>query len=320
MSLSINNFLGLSGINTLLNNLLLNIYIIRIDYFFICKLYMSELIIRKIIGDVGQSSQIIIDNFNKLIKSNANIYTIIDNIPKYNKLYYIFIFIGILFFTTRYDIKLNFILGILLSVILIHYLISKDNVLQDNFIEDKDLQLRFLNNLLFDYREKYVTSVINDNFNINPPFDQSYLYLNPLIIQFFYNTRENSQYNLSNYVNSLSKINEILGLSFQMNIGLENPYQNYKTLKKLYNDALNSYHSIIYSIPSDKIVYKKFNNSLKILQSLLIKHLDDARVICKLKNNEEEINIDTLPDSILDSNINEDDTKTNGFSYNYSFF
>lgn len=281
---------------------------------------MSELIIRKIIGDIGKSSQVIIDNFDKLIRSNGNIYTTIDNIPNYNKLYYVFIFIGILYLTTRYDIKLNFILGLLLSVILIHYLISRDNVLQDNFIDDKDLQLKFLNNLLFDNNDKYVTSVINDNFNIQPPFDQSYLYLNPLIIQFFYNTRENSQYNLSNYISSLSKINDILALSFQMNIGVENPYQNYKTIKKLYNDALNSYHSIIYSLPSDKIVYKKFNSSLKILQSLLIKHLDDAAVICKLKNNKEDINIDTLPNSILDSDISEDDTKTEGFSYNYSFF
>ena len=281
---------------------------------------MSELIIRKIIGDIGKSSQVIIDNFDKLIRSNGNIYTTIDNIPNYNKLYYVFIFIGILFLTTRYEIKLNFILGILLSVILIHYLISRDNVLQDNFIDDKDLQLKFLNNLLFDNNDKYVTSVINDNFNIQPPFEQSYLYLNPLIIQFFYNTRENSQYNLSNYISSLSKINDILALSFQMNIGVENPYQNYKTIKKLYNDALNSYHSIIYSLPSDKIVYKKFNSSLKILQSLLIKHLDDAAVICKLKNNKEDININTLPNSILDSDISEDDTKTEGFSYNYSFF
>ena len=281
---------------------------------------MSELIIRKIIGDIGKSSQVIIDNFDKLIRSNGNIYTTIDNIPNYNKLYYVFIFIGILYFTTRYDIKLNFILGILLSIILIHYLISRDNVLQDSFIDNKDLQLKFLNNLLFDNNDKYVTSVINDNFNIQPPFEQSYLYLNPLIIQFFYNTRENSQYNLSNYVNALSKINNILALNYQMNIGVENPYQNYKTIKKLYNDALNSYHSIIYSLPSDKIVYKKFNSSLKILQSLLIKHLDDAAVICKLKNNKEDININTLPNSILDSEISEDDTKTEGFSYNYSFF
>ena len=161
---------------------------------------MSELIIRKIIGDIGKSSQVIIDNFDKLIKSNGNIYTTVENIPNYTKLYYVFIFIGILFLTTRYEIKLNFILGILLSVILIHYLISRDNVMQDNFIEDKDLQLKFLNNLLFDNNDKYVTSVINDNFNIQPPFEQSYLYLNPLIIQFFYNTRENSQYNLTNYI------------------------------------------------------------------------------------------------------------------------
>ena len=42
---------------------------------------MSELIIRKIIHDVGKSSQLIINNFEKLIQSNENIYSIIQSIP-----------------------------------------------------------------------------------------------------------------------------------------------------------------------------------------------------------------------------------------------
>ena len=41
---------------------------------------MSELIIRKIIHDVGKSSQLIINNFEKLIQSNENIYSIIETI------------------------------------------------------------------------------------------------------------------------------------------------------------------------------------------------------------------------------------------------
>jgi hypothetical protein len=281
---------------------------------------MSELIIRKIIKDVGKSSQVIIDNFDKLLKSNDNLYSTVEEIPNSNKLIYLFILVATLFFITRYDIKLNFILGLMVSLMIIHYLIAKDNVHQNRFIEDKDLQLKFLNNLMFYDDDKYVTSVMNENFNIDPPFEQSYLYLNPLIIQFFYNTRENSQYNLSNYINSLKKINNILGLSYQMSIGVQNPYQNRTTIKQLYNEALNNYHSIIYSLPSDNIIYTKFNNSLKILQSILTKHLNDAKIVCKLKNSKEEINIYTEPDSILDSNINENDTNTSGFSYNYSFF
>jgi hypothetical protein len=281
---------------------------------------MSELIIREIIQNIGKSSQIIIDNFDKLIQSNENIYSVINAIPNSKIVIYTFITLSIILFITKYDIRLNLILALMISLIVIHYLISKDNVLQDKFIDDKSLQLKFLNNLLFYQYDKYVTSVINDNFNINPPFNQSYLYLNPLIVQFFYNTRENSQYNLSNYVKSLRKINQLLGLCYQMNIGLNNPYQNYKTVKLLYKDALNSYQCIVHSLPSDTVTYNKFNKSLTLLQSLLVTHVDNAKVICKLKNSSEEININTLPDSILESNISDNDVYTKGFSYNYSFF
>ena len=170
---------------------------------------MSELLIRKIIHNVGKSSEIIIENFDKLVKSNENIYSIISTIPNNKKIIYIFISFGIVLFITKYDVRLNLILGLLLSVIVIYYLISKDSTLIENFIESKELQLKFLNDLLFYEKDKYVNSVINDDFNINPPFEQSYLYLNPLIVEFYYNVREYSQYNLSNYIRSLHKINEI---------------------------------------------------------------------------------------------------------------
>ena len=281
---------------------------------------MSELIIRKIIHDVGKSSQLIINNFEKLIQSNENIYSIIETIPNEKIFTYSFIVVIVVYIITKIDIKLNLLFALFISTIIIHYMISKDNVLQKEFIDSKDTQLKFLNELLFYEKDKYVTSVINDNFNINPPFEQSYLYLNPLIIEFFYNTKENSQYNLSNYISSLRAINSLLEINYQMSIHLENPFQNYKTMQKLYHDALNNYHSIIYSLPSNKVVYKKFNNSMKILQSLLLKHMNDAKIICKIKNNREDNNIYTLPDSILDENVSANDMKTKGFSENYSFF
>lgn len=281
---------------------------------------MSELLIREIIHSVGKSSEIIIENFDKLIKSNENIYSIISSIPNNKKIIYVFISFGIILFITKYDVRLNLILGLLLSVIVIYYLISKDSTLIENFIENKDLQLKFLNNLLFYEKDKYVNSVINDDFNINPPFEQSYLYLNPLIVEFYYNVREYSQYNLSNYIRSLHKINEILGICYQMNVGLENPYQNYVNVKKLYKDALNIYQCIIHSLPSDATTYNKFNKSLKVLQSLLVTHVNNARTICKIKNSKEDININTLPDSIIESNISENDMNTKDFSYNFSFY
>ena len=73
-------------------------------------------------------------------------------------------------------------------------------------------------------------------------------------------------------------------------------------------------------MPSNKIVYHKFNNSLKILQSLLIKHIEDAKTICKMKNSKEDNNINTLPDTILEDDVDANDMNIKGFSENYSFF
>lgn len=281
---------------------------------------MSELIIRKIIHNVGKSSQIIIDNFDKLIQSNESIYSIIQTIPNNKIIIYGFILVIVIFFITKIDIKLNLLFSCFIAGLIINYMISRDNVIQKNFIDVKDTQLKFLNNLLFYDDDTYITSVINEKFNIDPPFKQSYLYLNPLIVEFFYNTRENSQYNLSNYINSLRCINSMLGLNYQLNMKLENPYQNYDNMKKLYKEALNNYHSIIYSLPSNKVVYNKFNNSLNILQSLLIKHISDAKIICKMKNSKEDNNISTIPDTILDDDVGPNDMNIKGFSENYSFF
>ena len=132
---------------------------------------MSELIIREIIHNIGKSSQIIIDNFDKLLEPTQNIYHVLEKIPHYKKVLYILLSCIIIFVITKYDIKLNLLFSMFVSVIVIYYFISRDDILEQKFLDDKQIQLKFLHNLLFYERDKYVTSVINDNFNIVPPLN-----------------------------------------------------------------------------------------------------------------------------------------------------
>ena len=55
---------------------------------------------------------------------------------------------------------------------------------------------------------------------------------------------------------------------------------NYDNAKKLMRNSLNFFHAMIYSIPRNKDITKKFNKSLKRFQLLLKRILDTY--MCRL--------------------------------------
>ena len=79
---------------------------------------------------------------------------------------------------------------------------------------------------------------------------------------------------------------------------LNNPFDSFINIKNLSKKALNNFQSIIYSISYNKESYIKFNNNLIMLQSLLLKIVDNGKEICQYINSK-EITIKTIPDSIL---------------------
>ena len=283
---------------------------------------MSELLFRKIIYNVGKSSEIFINNFKKLIEKDGNIYVKTYNLPRIKILSYFVIFIFVFFILTKYNVTLSHILALFISLTIVFYMINKDETENTNFIENKKEQLEFLNNLLFYEKDKYTTNVIEKDFNIEPSLKKSYLYLNPLIIQFFYNVKEYSQYNLSNFRNSLTYVNNVLKLNYQMNAGVENPFDNYENVKIESNKALNAFQAIIFSLPSTTVTYDKFNASLKILHSLLEKYLQNMTTICEIYNSKNEYNIDSIPDSIINSTnkVSRNNMDSIDFSKHYDYF
>jgi hypothetical protein len=151
---------------------------------------------------------------------------------------------------------------------------------------------------------------------------KSYLYLNPLIVEFYFNIREFSQYNISSYVNSVIYANNVIGLSYQSKIGLNRTYLNYESAIENTQKSLNELNSVIYNLPSSKESYNKFDESIRILHSLLNKHIEEMALLFKNENKVKDISINSMPDNFYDSyfKISSNNTKTAGYISTFDMY
>ena len=272
---------------------------------------MSSIIFQNIIDKINTSSNNINSYFENSDYYNTNIYDIYTKIPKSNIIIYIFIVFILFNFISRLEIRLNEIMTFLVSVILIYILFKKDYSEFIKYTNVKKNQLNFLHELMFNSKDVDYAKLSDIFFKPVGHNDKSFLYLNPLIVQFFYNLRNFSQINISAYINSIIHCNNVIALSYQSTIGINRTYLNYELAIEETKKALNDFNSFIYNITSAERSYNKLKDSIKILHSLLNKHISDMAVIFKNENKMGEMSIDKRPDSFYDMyfKIGEDDTK-----------
>jgi hypothetical protein len=283
---------------------------------------MEGFIFKNLLNKINNSSDDINSYFKNYDLYNTNIYDILSKIPKYNIVVYIFIVFLIYNFINKLEIRLNEILVWIICILLIYLLINKDYTQFIQYTIVKKNQLEFLHKLMFD---DYTWDYEKKNNLLLKPINtdnKSYLYLNPLIVEFFYNIREYSQYNISSYVNSLLHTNNVIGFEYQSRIGLNNKYDNYEVAVVETKKALNELNSLIYNLPSSLPSYNKFKDSIKILHGLLNQHLVDMSIIFKNTNKLSDINFEKMPDDFYDNNflISPDDTKTKGYISTYNMY
>ena len=261
---------------------------------------MDNIIFDKIINKVNDATVNINSYFNNIDYFNTNIYDIIEKIPKYNVVIYIFIIFLIYNFISRLNIRLNEILSFLICIILIYYLIKKNYSQFIKYTEVKQNQLNFLHDLIFENKDYEYASV--NNLLVKPvgKDKKSYLYLNPAIVDFFYNLRNYSSLNISAYVNSVIHCNNVIGLDYQSKIGIDRKYSNNQLAIEESDKALNSLNCDIYNLHSTINSYNKFDKSRIILQGLLNKHIEDMGTLFKNENKTQEINIGMMPDNFYD--------------------
>lgn len=282
---------------------------------------MTSIIFQNLLDSFYESSNKINLFFDNKKFFENDLFIILLDIPKHKYIIYIIITFIIFNFISRLNIKLNELFSFLISCIVIYFLIRIDYTDFSKYTKNKTEEIRFLHKLMYDNKNEYVTAN-PDNFFIMPihPYEKSYLYLDPILVQLFIEVRPISSYNISAYVNSLFHCNNIIGIEYESKIGLNREYLNYNTAILEKSKALNAFNSAIYNQPEATIL--KYMESLKILQSILNNHLKVIGEYFKNNNILNDITINSVPNDFYDINffISPDDTKTKDYISVYNMY
>ena len=283
---------------------------------------MNDIIFTDIIEKVSLTSDNINNYFRNADYYNTNIYDIFTKLPAYNIIIYLFIIFIVFFIINKFTIRLNEILFFLISTLLIYFFIKKDYSEFIKFTNNKNLQLEFLHKLMFNSRFIDDANLLNNTIRPKDKTNLSYLYLNPLIVQFYYDIRTLLRYNSSAYIKSILHINNLLALNYESKYGLNRTYLNFETAIIESQSALNELNSVIYKIPSTIVNYKKYNDSLKLLHSLIFEILKDTSDIFKNDNKTQELNNYRMPDSFYETffDIQPNNTKDMGYISTFNFY
>ena len=283
---------------------------------------MNDFIFTDIIEKITLSSDNINNYFRNADYYNTNIYDIITKLPAYNIVIYIFIIFIVFFILNKLTIRLNEILFFLISTLLIYFFIKKDYSDFIKFTDNKKLQLEFLHKLIFNNRFVDDASLSNNLLKPEDKSNLSYLYLNPLIVQFYYDIRYVGRYNSSAYIKSIIHTNNLLSINYKSKFGLNRSYLNFETAIIESQSALNELNSVIYRIPSTIVSYKKYNDSVKLLHSLVLEILLDTASDFKNDNKTKELNNARMPNSFYETyfDVQADYTKDKDYISTYNVY
>ena len=94
-----------------------------------------------------------------------------------------------------------------------------------NYTKNNEEKLLFLNTILSNssYNSKNNTLTENDNFiDLDNYSTKSYLYKNPICVQFYYNNKELIKYSIYNFQQSLKAINAMILINEQIQLNVNN--------------------------------------------------------------------------------------------------
>jgi len=243
---------------------------------------MSSIIFNNYLKKSNETNKKVNEFLDKKDLYIPNIFNIINTIPSNNVLFYFLLVLVIYAFLRSREIRINDIFIFMVCVLVVYLLIQKDYVNFIQFTDNKKIQIKFLEKLLFN-NNSYETAIIGgESLTINSPnVKTSYFYYDPIIIEFYYNIREVINYDISSYINSLTHTNNLLKISYQSNILKENLKENYEQAIIEKDKALNFLSYMIFSIPVNNITYKKYNDSINILHSRLNAHIGNMAILFK---------------------------------------
>ena len=256
------------------------------------------IIIQKLLYNLSLASKLII---NKLKDNNdvySSTYEILSKLPNYKKLRYIFITCFIIYVMHFININLNHIFSLLIISIIIYFFINKDISEFNSYINIKDIELKFLNTILFDNSKDYTIGLRDSTiYNFNDKI--SYLYLNPLIVSLLYKIKEYSQYSFAIYKDILFHINNLLKIKININQISNNNLQLFEIAYTEYINVMNSCQSMIYSLPSSKESNIQFKNCLIIIDKILLNEIHEMKN--HIINTDNNVDLNYIPENFFEN-------------------
>jgi len=281
---------------------------------------MSNIVLKKVIKDIGENSEDIVyqNDFVGFFKKNG-IYEIVRILGTNQMIFIMLICIFVYGFVSHIAVSINNIYAFILAGILFFFMVTKWKEGATVFYQDKQRKLLFLNNIISETTEALPSGALasnNKSFQDDSP--KSYLYLNPAIVDLFYNHREFTNYSFAEYRNSLISCNQLIQLAENIKISVSNRGNQYEEAMMIKQKCLNHFQSMIYGLPSSSSMNKNFNDSLILLQEILEKIIFNIEEEVEILNRQNGINTEYYP--IYRNQPKANDISAYDFQKNFSFF
>lgn len=198
-----------------------------------------------------------------------NIYTRLVNANKSELFLYLVFFFVAMWMARKFS--WNIYLTFIITIFIIFILINRSEYIE--FEENKQL-----------------ASKLQD---IYPPPQTFNKY--PEIIEFFYSIKDLAVYNQIAYDQVIYNTDALITIYQDALIGLDNCKANHDIARERYHDALNSMHSLIFTILPNKYTQLKLRNALRKFQSILDYFLSRIKSICDEEIQQKGFNVDRSP-------------------------
>ena len=181
----------------------------------------------------------------------------IETLSADNLLFYTVIVFVIVSVFSQFTIGLNVVLGLIVSVITCIFLVYKQNTLQEG------------NNL---------HSMLKLNSLIPVP---EFFYCDVNLIEVMYNLLDYHDYSPSNYSATIQHIDNILGLTLDVETGIVNCAEVISVMRKERDSALKSLQLIQPSLPYSQELTDKLIKGINVIELYLNRHIQEAMEKCK---------------------------------------
>lgn len=101
------------------------------------------------------------------------------------------------------------------------------------------------------------------------------------ITNIFYNARDFRKYHSEGYDEALVAVDNMLKTISEMEAGVYHCYENLQIVRDSLNKAMNHFQTIVFQLPSNIEMQRRFKRTLNALHVLLRRHVDDMVKLCR---------------------------------------